>query len=298
MGKFQDLTGKTFGDWTVLKLSEKRTGGRVHWDCECGACGKIVGVSAHNLTRGTSNNCGCVADKVASKRYCINEIGNTYGELTVIQRDGVDENLRAMWRVRCSCGKEFVISGKRLRRNKEKHACYECAHKIIGIKNRIDISGNKYHLLTAVKIADENDCRKWLFKCECGGEIICNRSSVLRGLTKSCGCMVSSGEAKLRHIFLENNIDFVPQKTFDGCVYKRKLKFDFYIPSFNLCIELDGGQHDEPVNFFGGEKSFEQLQIRDNIKDDFCAKNNIYLLRIKYQDYNRIEEILRENKII
>ena len=298
MGKFQDLTGKTFGDWKVLNLSEKRTGGRVHWDCECGACGKIVGVSAHNLTLGTSNNCGCVADKVASNRYCIDESGNVYGELTVIRRDGVDENLRAMWRVRCSCGKEFTISGKRLRRNKEKHSCYECSHKIRGIESRIDISGKKYNLLTAVKPADENDFRKWLFKCDCGGEIICNKGSVLRGLTKSCGCMSSASEIDLKKILVKNGIGFSPQKKFDGCTYKRNLKFDFYIPHLNLCIELDGGQHDFPVEFFGGEKSFLETKVRDQIKNTYCSEHNINLLRIPYTDFNRLEEICKENKII
>lgn len=75
MGKFQDLTGKTFGDWEALGLSEKRTGGRVHWDCKCGVCGRIVGVSAHNLTLGTSNNCGCVANNNTSDRFTKDETG-------------------------------------------------------------------------------------------------------------------------------------------------------------------------------------------------------------------------------
>ena len=177
MGKFQDLTGKKFGDWKVLNLSEKRTGGRVHWDCECTLCGKIVGVSAHNLTMGKSNNCGCESKKMASRKYCINEIGNKYGELTVINRCGVDKNLRAVWSVMCSCGKEFSVKGKDLRSGKV-ISCPECGHKRGGIKTRIDITNNKYNLLTAIKNVDENDYSKWLFKCDCGGEIVCNKESV------------------------------------------------------------------------------------------------------------------------
>lgn len=241
MGKFQDLTGKTFGDWKVLGLSEKRTGGRVHWDCECGACGKIVGVSAHNLTLGTSNNCGCVADNNTSNRFTKDETGNKYGELFVIKRCGSNQDKKATWLVRCRCGKEFITSGKSLRTNGVK-SCRECSYKIGALKNRIDISGNKYHLLTAIKIADENDCGKWLFKCECGGEIICNKGSVLRGLTKSCGCMGSSAELGFKKILIKNEMNFIPQKKFDGCVYRSSLKFDFYIPHLNLCVELDGLQ--------------------------------------------------------
>ena len=33
---------------------------------------------------------------------------------------------------------------------------------------------------------------------------------------------------------------FIQQKSFDGCKYKQKLNFDFYIPSKNMCIEYDG----------------------------------------------------------
>lgn len=297
MGKFQDLTGKTFGEWKVLNLSEKRTGGRVHWDCECGACGKIVGVSAHNLTMGTSNNCGCVADKNASKRFGKDETGNRYGELLVIKRFGTNDDRKATWLVRCSCGKEYPVSGRNLRSGKA-NSCRECSYKIGALKNRIDISGNKYGILTAIKMADENDSRKWLFKCDCGGEIICNKGSVLRGLTKSCGCMSSASETEFKKILVKNEINFIPQKNFDGCVYKNNLKFDFYIPYLNLCIELDGLQHFKPIEFFGGEKSFRETQIRDQIKNTYCAEHNIHLLRIPYTQFKNIEQILIENNII
>ena len=68
------------------------------------------------------------------------------------------------------------------------------------------------------------------------------------------------------------------------------LRFDFYIPSKNLCIEFDGKQHFEPYDFSGKLtkketlNEFENLKIRDKLKNDYCNKNNIKLLRIKYNE--------------
>lgn len=94
----------------------------------------------------------------------------------------------------------------------------------------------------------------------------------------------SSGERKIRWFLTQNKIEFEEQKTFDGCKYKQLLLFDFYLPKYNLCIEYQGRQHYEYSNWFGGEKDFELRQLRDNIKREFCKKNNIDLLEIKYDE--------------
>jgi len=37
---------------------------------------------------------------------------------------------------------------------------------------------------------------------------------------------------------------------------------------------------------------FKNIQKHDKLKNEFCETNGIKLLRIKYTDYNKIEEIL------
>lgn len=44
-----------------------------------------------------------------------------------------------------------------------------------------------------------------------------------------------------------NNIEYIKQKTFENCIDKRKLKFDFYLIKLNICIEFDGIQHYESI---------------------------------------------------
>jgi hypothetical protein len=68
------------------------------------------------------------------------------------------------------------------------------------------------------------------------------------------------------------------------CKYINVLPFDFYLPKYNICIEYDGEQHFEPLEFFGGIKAFDELKKRDEIKTKFCRDNNIKLIRISYRD--------------
>jgi len=56
----------------------------------------------------------------------------------------------------------------------------------------LDITGNKYSRLTAVKFSHTKEYRNyWVFSCECGLEKIINMWKVTSGNTKSCGCLVA-----------------------------------------------------------------------------------------------------------
>ena len=70
----------------------------------------------------------------------------------------------------------------------------------------------------------------------------------------------------------------------------KKLQFDFYLPKYNLLIEYDGIQHFQPVEYYGGESGYKMNKLRDEIKNDYCMKNEINFLRIPYT-YNTVEEI-------
>ena len=79
----------------------------------------------------------------------------------------------------------------------------------------------------------------------------------------------------------------------------KTLPFDFYIPDLNICIEYDGEQHFEPVDFGGkgkeyAEKRFKAQQKRDNIKTEYCKNNNIKLIRIPYWEFDNVENILKQ----
>ncbi|MCK9415301.1 hypothetical protein M0Q97_01430 [Candidatus Dojkabacteria bacterium] len=109
---------------------------------------------------------------------------------------------------------------------------------------------------------------------------------------KGCGCPIcteSHGEREIR-VFLQNNdINFIYQKTFKGCKYKNLLKFDFYLPKYNICIEYDGKQHFSSFYKFGGEEILKIQKIKDSIKTKYCNDNNIFLFRINYDNIINIK---------
>lgn len=114
-------------------------------------------------------------------------------------------------------------------------------------------------------------------------------------------CHTIKGENKLVNYFIKNNIIFESQKTFDGLVgvKNRSLKYDFYLPYYNILIEYQGEQHERPVERFGGEEHFKIQVEHDKRKREYAISNNIELLEIWYYDFNNIESILNEklNKI-
>ena len=111
----------------------------------------------------------------------INEIGNQYGKLTVIDR-GPSKDGRATWKCRCECGNEIIVLGKSLRSGNTT-SC--------GCSRGFDEVGKVYGLLTVIK----RDCDKnknhgiyWICQCKCGN-ITSVRGDLLReGKTTSCGC--------------------------------------------------------------------------------------------------------------
>lgn len=66
----KDLTGRTFGYYTVLGRSPIKRYGEVHWTCRC-RCGTIKDVSGHALRRGNTKSCGCY--KLELRRYLCQE---------------------------------------------------------------------------------------------------------------------------------------------------------------------------------------------------------------------------------
>lgn len=136
-------------------------------------------------------------------------------------------------------------------------------------------------------------------ECQCK---ICGHkwSPIGRSLKNGQGCPTctsSKGEIRVKQFLDNKKIVYITQKTFDDCVYKEKLRFDFYLPTYNILIEYDGEQHFRPVDFANrglewANKVFEYNQIKDKIKNDYCKDNNIKLIRIPYWNFDNIETIL------
>ena len=119
--KYIDLTGRQFGDWTVLCKAEKPDNIKskgAYWLCKC-ICGKEKIVMGHSLLQGSSTSCGaCRLDIVDDLT------GQIFDRLTVIERDfsKPSNNNGAFWKCKCTCGNEIVVSGKNLK-HQLSHSC-------------------------------------------------------------------------------------------------------------------------------------------------------------------------------
>ena len=115
--------------------------------------------------------------------------------------------------------------------------------------------------------------------CEKGHIFLQKASNHMQG--KGCPtCRESFGERYIRNYLDLKNIRFEKQKKFNDCKFINKLPFDFFLPDYNILIEYDGIQHFQPIKQFGGEPEFLKTQKKDKIKNEYCLKNNIKLIRI------------------
>lgn len=71
---------------------------------------------------------------------------------------------------------------------------------------------------------------------------------------------------------------------------------DIFIPSLNTGIEYQGKQHFEPIDFFGGTESFENVKKRDAEKREKCKKEGIRLIEWKYEE--PISKMVLEKKCL
>lgn len=148
------------------------------------------------------------------------------------------------------------------------------------INKAIKIHGDKYDY-SLVNYNTQKDKVKII--CPIHGDFEQRPSVHLNG--SGCPkCKESKGEKTIREYLENNNLNYKPQYMFDGCKDKYPLKFDFYLPEQNICIEYNGAQHYRPVKYWGGEETLKKIKRRDKIKKEYCLSNNIKLLTIRYNE--------------
>lgn len=174
-----------------------------------------------------------------------------------------------------------------------KHGCPICGnHKIrlskaftyekfLQLVNDCELHKNKNYDYS--KFVYINKHTKGIIICPKHGEFLQSPNNHLRG--KGCPiCKSSKGELKVKSFFDFNHIKYIRQHSFFDCMLKKHLRFDFYLPEYNICIEYQGIQHYKPISYFGGKTNYDITKIRDNIKKEYCKNNNIKLIEIKYSD--------------
>lgn len=221
-------------------------------------------------------------------------IGQKFGQLTVLSLAPKDNNLsnRCLRYVcKCECGKIVTVNGNSLRTG-HTTSC-GCVRKGKNIKNLVN---QKFGLLTVNRIItiDKHRNAVWDCSCECGNHVQATSNALLTRQIISCGCIRrSSGEIKIKQILDENHIKYIEQYRFDDCRNINPLPFDFAIFDNNnvliSLIEYQGDIHFKTTSGWNDEQHLSSLQKRDEIKKQYCKKNNIKLIEIPYTDFNILD---------
>ena len=188
------------------------------------------------------------------------------------------------------------------------HGCKKCMGEKLANERRLSLNefveeSNKVHgegTYDYSKVNYVNYNTDVIIICPIHGEFPQTPRDHLGG----CGCSKcnkNKGEDIIRKFLTDRKIEFEEQKSFEDCRYINKLRFDFYLPKYNLCIESDGIPHFEKVNWNGKmtnaemEENLKLNQLRDKIKNDYCKNNSINLLRIRYDEdiKNKFEKYLK-----
>lgn len=180
-----------------------------------------------------------------------------------------------------------------------KTCSFGCPHFYGKYKTTEDFITEIKTINSDIKIIGEYKGSEIPIKCQC---IKCGHiwSPIGRSLKYGQGCPMcksSKGEKRISNFLQSHKIKFESEMKFQNCKNERMLRFDFYLPDYNLCIEYDGEQHYKPVDFANkGHKwavsLYEQNKERDKIKNQFCKNHNIQMLRIPHWELNNIENIL------
>jgi hypothetical protein len=114
-----------------------------------------------------------------------------------------------------------------------------------------------------------------------------------------CKTCKNSGKTSQGERIIESNLKnltYLREYKIPECKNIKPLPFDFAIfdsqKNLKALIEFNGEQHYRPIRKFGGKKAFVNQTARDKIKMEYCAKNNIPLLIIKFDQKDSINDII------
>lgn len=261
-----------------------------------GSCGHKFESTWHGLKNRTYSTCNECSEKVykAKKRNTKEDVFKLFEDsgLTIIEDYTYKRN-----NVKIACidkqGYKGEISYANLQFGKMFQPFLKSNPYVVeNIKTFLEINNIRIELISENY---ENCDTPLIWKCRCG-ELFEKQFDYIRGDkgTMCARCISLSYNSKIaiktEDFLIENNFYFIREYKFEDCRYIRPMPFDFYIPSLNACIEVDGHQHFQPMSFHKTTnenkiKSFEKIKVKDGIKNEYCRKNNIKLLRIPYWEF-------------
>lgn len=121
-----DLTGQKFGRLNVINQAETlwSDSGKsrmIRWNCKC-ECGEFTIVNSRALRTSKTLSCGCYQKERVSDSLTDDLMGQKFGKLTVLERNGSyrgdgsrTSGVMAIWKCKCDCGNIISTTGYSLK---------------------------------------------------------------------------------------------------------------------------------------------------------------------------------------
>ena len=273
---YEDLTGQTINGIYFIKYVGNNKENKAEWLCLC-QCGKEFINLAKRVKNGSVKSCGCVLHETRIKTG--KKLGKKYGKVY-----GTKEQAKL-----ARLHNTIVKSDEQSFAHHYPELIEEWDYEL-NDKKPEEVkyaSGQKAHWICKI-------CKhKW--KCR-----VTDRGMKGSNCPK---CKINKGGQKVSQILDKLNIKYEIEKRFSDCKYKNTLPFDFYLTDLNICIEYNGQQHYNVVDFSSrnpkrAKEQFRLIQVRDQIKKDYCKNKDIKLIIIPYYEFDNIEKILKEEIVL
>lgn len=260
---------------------------------KCAYCENTFVANISDVARGKRKSCGC------QDFHKMNLVGKQFGRLVVLRKALPKEIHKktqgVYWYCKCECGNFTVVRTTQLVNGKTK-SCGCLAREQSAKRNRINLIGQKFYKLTVIEDTGKRNSKQGIIykcQCECGNFKDVSTQHLKNGNVTCCDkCSLSKGEFLIGQILDTLNIKYIREYTFMNCINPKtnhSLRFDFYLSDYNCCIEYDGEQHFKySNNGWATEEKYNQTKYRDNLKNKYCADNNIKLIRIPYTDFSKL----------
>lgn len=286
--KFEDVK-QLFADRGFELLEDTYVNTRTKMKFKC-TKNHISSISVDNLKKG----CNC-SECAGNKKLTIEEIKEYVEKFGYKVYD--NEYINGATKLTFECNRGHIYPARWSQFKQRGHRCPYC-------------SGNKKYTLEEVASYFSKEGYQLLSQeyngahknveslCPEGHLYECTLHNFLKGKRCSLCSKISKGEQEVQKVLDKLGLQYKFQHTFDDCKRILRLPFDFYLPDYNTVIEYDGEQHFYPIDFAGrGEewanKEFLKVQERDNAKTQYCIDNDICLIRIPYDQFMNVEQILK-----
>lgn len=275
---------------------------RVNYKCDY--CGKIFKARKSNYDEAIKNNKKLFCSKECAKNIQKpkwTDIQSLFNEEGYILISSEYINAKTKLEYICPRHKEYGNQYITYNNLKQGFGCKYCGIENIAEKRRLSFDEVKNvfekHDMILLDQEYKNANTPLAYICKYHKEFGIQYMALSNAYKQHCPyCNIIKGEDKISRYLLEYNIEFEHPKSYDNLLGIKggKLSYDFYLPKFNLLIEYQGKQHEQPIAHFGGDEQFEIQKEHDYRKRNYAKDNDINLLEIWYYDFNNIEKILDE----